>query len=266
MTLPQMVNSTDNEGDVTEGFMHASLSGILGIGSFDSGNELTRFSFLLDSNTSLGDAFGDAWRTLQLRCADPAMPAHEREVWSPEEGVLSVPAAAAGWHPTNERVVEKMQREITHEIEQVRYRSLNSQISILSTNDQRRKAWSQTGRTSQRFVASVPKNDFILGNTDFRTTWENYYGLPCSLAAPHVGMRLPGGKTLDAYGNNLSSINVKGDGHRIKHDINKWNISELIESAGVRADTEVFGLFFCIHTSTRTIRTATVSTTTRSCT
>eukprot|EP00973_Karenia_brevis_P052156 7245709-Karenia_brevis.AAC.1 len=52
--------------------------------------------------------------------------------------------------------------------------------------------------------------------------------------------------TLDTHGHHLVSASLPGDGWRRQHDAIKWRLAEDMREMGVRARTEVYGLFSAV--------------------
>ena len=97
---------------------------------------------------------------------------------------------------------------------------------------------------STQFVASLPLYGDFCTNTEYYEMWQGgYMGVPSSIIAPHVGMTIPGGQRLDAYGNNLTCVTMAGDGWRKQHTEFEDEIEACCTRYGMRCETEIYGLF-----------------------
>ena len=232
LTLPQMIDSEDAQGEVAKGFM-PSLVAILGEGSFNAGREEERFEFLINSGSVLGGQFSAAWDGMRAEVAVDGD--------FPLTGVLSASSSAAGLLPGGE-IVGRPQKAFTAQREECRFEALQGKINELAPLDERRQCFMNLSRTSTQFVGSAPVEEEVFQNVDWWQANQTYYGLESSQCRAYVGMNVKG-RPLDAYGEVLMTARTCGDHHRKKHDIDKWNIDGWLEYAGVSHNTEVSGLF-----------------------
>ena len=121
-TMPRMLNACDDNGVVAPGFM-PQLQQTLGAGSFDAGNESSRFQALIASNCRLGRALAATWAQLQA------------DLGREPDGVLRPNADGAG------SGVSHMQRAITFQREADRFQALDVAARALPASDVRRQAW-----------------------------------------------------------------------------------------------------------------------------
>ena len=71
-----------------------------------------------------------------------------------------------------------------------------------------------------------------------------YFGLPSPACSRMVGQPIGNTRsTLDAYGNRLVTAALPGDGYRTQHDAIKWRLDADLREMGIRARSEVYGLF-----------------------
>jgi len=231
MTLPRMIDSKDKDGVVSPGFM-TQLEPWLGAGSFDAGNESTRFNhLLLQEECPWGGVLEGLWDGFRGECSSGGV--------LPEEGIFSVPCESAGYF--DDAVVEKVQREITRAREEVRFSQLGEDFKELSWEDERRIAFKDVKPESTKFVSSLPIRGEVIGNTEFHIMWAMYMGEKCVLLEGHEGK---GGGLVDGYGHKLAASNKLPGGGRTKwHDEVKWEIDDWGRRCGVEITTEVYGLF-----------------------
>ena len=93
-------------------------------------------------------------------------------------------------------------------------------------------------------MTAWPTKDAYLSNPEFGEVAPAYFGLPNP--ACQFSVDQPIGRTrarLDAYGMNLATVSLPGDGWRTQHDVIKWRLAEDAREMGVRCRTEVYGLF-----------------------
>ena len=226
-TLPRMLPWTTVDGSVGSGFL-PQLEPLLGRGSFDTGYEDTRFAVLLGSETRLAHALRSTWDG--LRAELPTTP-----------GVLRHAAEAAGKGCAN------LQRELTGLRETSRFHDLDVAIRSLSYDDVRRAAWISCDKFSTTWVSVWPSVESRVSNLEFAEIAARYFGVPSPACAPLVGQ--PIGNTravLDAFGSRLTTAALPGDGFRRQHDAVKWRLDEDLREMGVRARTEVYGLFAAV--------------------
>ena len=245
LTLPRMIDHTNEHGVVTAGFM-PSLAPILGVGSFDHGNEETRFAALINSGSELGARFNAVWLDLQNEVQMGGVPA--------TSGILAAAPQAAGMVDEDDEegvngLVVKGQRAITKQREKKRFAILQFSINNLGTDDERRQCFMNLNRTSQQFIGSAPRPGEEFMNADWFQANQDYFGLPSSQCAPFLGTRVGRrGATLDPYGKNLTTAVLPGDGWRKQHDAIKWEIDSWLSYAWVTHQCEPYGLFTaCIN-------------------
>ena len=233
MTLPRMLDSKDKDGVVSSGFM-PELQPWLGAGSFDAGNENTRFAHVVQSGCDWGKNLEELWEGFVEECTVGGV--------APEEGILSVPCESAGW--CGEKLIIKVQREITKMREDVRFAMLSNDAKKLNWKDERRIAFMDSQPESTKFVASLPVRGETIGNTEFHIMWATYFGEKCALLESHEG-KGPGG-VIDGYGHKLASAVMEGGGRTKWHDEVKWLIDDWGRQCGVEITTEVYGLFAAV--------------------
>ena len=160
--------------------------------------------------------------------------------------MLSLPACAAGLSATladGGTLVDKVQRQLTLEREEVRHTTMRETMDALPANDQRRIAYMDSDKCATAFVAALPLPGEIFDNTELRCSWQAYLGVPQTMLDSHVGMSLNRGKTLDKHGCALTTMNCCGDGWRRQHDEIKEAIAAACAECGVEFTMEVYGLF-----------------------
>ena len=100
----------------------------------------------------------------------------------------------------------------------------------------------ELGRTV--WVTAWPTQDAYLSNPEFGEVTASYFALPSPACSPSVGQPIGRCQTaLDAYGLNLTTATLPGDGWRTQHDVPKWRLTQDAKEMGVRCRTEVYGLF-----------------------
>ena len=121
----------------------------------------------------------------------------------------------------------------------------------------RRAAWTNLDKFGTTWVTAWPSVDCRLSNAEFGEVVARYFGLPSPACALLVGQPIGNSRsTLDRYGARLTAATLPGDGFRRQHNALKWRLSEDCRETGVRARTEVFGLFAAVlpqHTRTESV-------------
>jgi hypothetical protein len=237
LTLPKMIDSVDVKGVTTVGFMN-SLAPLLGPGSFDHGNEETRFLTLTTSGSQVGTWFNEAWLAMQNEVL-------MNDGSPPEDGILAAPSAAAGTLPGG-TLAKKAQKEITKQREGRRFSDMETSFNALALTNHLRQTFMNVNRTSQQFIGSWPSRSEVLGNTDFKYVNSKYFGTASVQCAAHVGVEVGSGrskKPLDVYGIALETVVMPGDHFRKRHDTNKWNFDAWLGYCFVEHITEPLRLF-----------------------
>jgi hypothetical protein len=111
-----MIDRTTTDGTVLPGFI-PSLTSLLGVGSFDAGNESERFlPFIQSTDTSTQAlAFVAAWRSMQAEGAD-------QNGALPEDTMSASEVCAAGI--LNGTAIVRAQHRLTQEREDVKFARL----------------------------------------------------------------------------------------------------------------------------------------------
>ena len=110
-----------------------------------------------------------------------------------------------------------------------------------------RAAWQNLDRFSTTWVSAWPSPDCRVTSSEFSEIACRYFGVPSPACAPLVGQRIGNTRlTVDAYGSRLTTAALPGDGYRTQHDAIKWRLDEDLREMGVRARTEVYGLFAAV--------------------
>ena len=183
---------------------------------------------LLRTGSCLGAALRDSWD--ELRSELPDTP-----------GILRSAAEAAGAGCTN------LRRELTKLRETSRFNALDASIRALPYDDIRRAAWVNCDRFSTTWVSVWPSAECRVSNAEFVEIAARYYGLASPACALLVGQLIGNTRTvLDRYGSQLTTATLPGDGFRTQHDAIKWRLDEDLREMGVRARTEVYGLFAAV--------------------
>jgi hypothetical protein len=233
-SAPRMIDSKREDGSVKAGFM-PSLTSLLGEGSFDFGNEGHRWDHLIASASPLGVNLKRSWLALRRRAgADDT-----------GEGMLDWPVEAAGSTGVPGVTIAKgAQKKISSEVDLGAYTKLQKAINNLPWDDRRRTAAHNVDRLSSAFLGSIPTDEDLIGNRDYLQAAQDYFGIPSSQMAPHVGTAIKKYKfPLGAYGDELCNAPMGGDGWRTRHDDVKLTIYALLLAADIRASCEVYGLF-----------------------
>ena len=129
------------------------------------------------------------------------------------DGPLSVPVQRAG------DGYRKLQKELTDQREKLRFQQLDAEVNALPIEDMRRRAWMNLDKHSTVWVTAWPTNEAYLSNPEFGEVATFYFGLPSPACAPLAGECIGRSReVLDAYGNNLTTATLPGDGWRKQHD------------------------------------------------
>ena len=127
-TIPSFADTKDADGES----LHDGLAPHLleDDGSFEEGNEKTRFESFLARGSLLARRFRDAWSSLQRECYDD-----DENVQG--KGPLHAPVESAGFF--DGRLYDKPQRAITGQREAVAVQRLEDDLRELPAKDPRRR-------------------------------------------------------------------------------------------------------------------------------
>ena len=240
---PKMLDKKDKNGVVTDGFMNSAL--ILGPGSFDEGNEGKRFEKFYEHST--GKELKDSWQRLQKQ-ATPS----DRE--KPVKGGLASPPEGAGGHINGNQSpwqTDKVQKEITEAIEEIRHQRLVEEAGIILTQDTHNReaaSFIQSDRFARAIINSLPYAGEEVGNADYHSAIATYLGLPINYLKGYVGKQFKSARgttsKIDEHGEELINANLKGGGSwKQRHDYIQRTISRMLGEAGIRHKMEPQGLF-----------------------
>ena len=82
-----------------------------------------------------------------------------------------------------------------------------------------------------------------LTGPEFSEAATTHLCLPSPACASRIGEMIRGRKKIDAFGDNIRSVNFTGDGFRKRHDLVKNFLFRKLRSSGVQTECEVFNLF-----------------------
>lgn len=229
--VPRLIDHRDAAGELVAGFF-PSLAPVLGAGSFDDGNEGTRYASFLASGHASAAEFAVAWADLRAEAGGRT---------TAEDCVLF--HEAEGGRGT--------QRALTLVVEQQRYDDLAADIAALPTNSPRslfrRVAWCSVDKNSAVWVSAIPTRHLRAGPVEFREICATYFGMPSPVASALAGQLIFGkdGRqrgVCDEFG--LALVSAKLDGRWTKaHDDVKFAIAAALDQLGVGYSSEVHGIF-----------------------
>ncbi|MEI6872924.1 MAG: hypothetical protein WCL08_11635, partial [Verrucomicrobiota bacterium] len=229
-TMTLAIDHKDEKNVVTKGLWN-SLSGVLGVGSFDFANSTTRNVAFHSSGTS----FGNDHATLITRVQDRYAASQTALQKIPDPTCfLAVPAAGFGFE------IQKLHRKAQDIFREMDYESLLNNAKQLAKDEQRSLAFLATHDSpfANSFpVASHPSSNF--DNREFETALARKLGLPLKILIPHIGTRVRSNGNshvtlVDPYGNGVASApGVSGDHARRLHDRIVNNLVILAKAARV---------------------------------
>ena len=226
--VSRFVDYTDKEGEVFKGFF-PSLAPLVGAGSFDFRSPPgVRFGDFIANESVIALALRDAWDAMrgEIGAVDDQ---HDAAIFA---------NSADGANGT--------QRELTRAVELKRFTALGNTIQALPFGDQRGLAWASVDGASNVWVTSCPTGGNRAGPAAFREIACRYMGAksPCACALEGQTIWSDSGArgTCDAFGNELTSRHLAGDGWRTAHDTIKHAIGATLSSLRLPYTCEVFGL------------------------
>ena len=137
----------------------------------------------------------------------------------------------------------KLQKALTRALDKAAEARFSERMLALPRTHQSRIAWLNCDVFSSVWVTAWPSPECAFSPSQFREITARYFGAPSPACQGYVGCPIPGGSTLDAHGNSLTSARLPGDHFRTRHDAVKWTIDYLVTSMGGSCTTEVYGLF-----------------------
>ena len=256
LALPQLIDARVGGGTRPGAVPALAARTCLGRGSFDDGNELTRFATLLRSGFRCATELSRAWTALQAERPRNATP--------PAADLLSQPAAAAGVSAVNRKAVPMLQRALTREREHYAELALDGEILRLPLDDVRRTAWLSCDDFSAALFVAWPAPAMSLRNADWVEAVAMFFGAASPACADYVGhpILVDGerlNKTLDAHGSVLlvhRSLINKDSGRTTWHDSLKFRIKQILDEAQIPHTCEVYGLFAAAMSSAQQQRVA----------
>jgi hypothetical protein len=244
--LPRMIDYKDDKGIIHKGFMNNTFEHILGIGSFDAGNESTRFDVLIKSGHVLGEQLASCWQDLQTAASGSSSDI-------PRDGLLSHPVESAGvqniltpleiQREDRVKVITKgAQHTLSKQIDESKHKALVDEIHSLPVGDRRKRAFLNSGKLGGQFIGSIPSKGQVIGNTDLIQIYSDHLGLKSPTLSKYEGLLIKG-KRLDGFGDLLTTASMTGDGHRTKHDAIKDCLAGIMSANKVKHKVEVYGDF-----------------------
>jgi len=251
LCMPRLIDSTVSGA----GFM-PSLTDLFGAGSFDPGNEATRFQTMLASPSATSAAFRRHWKQMALTAQlDLNFPRTVDDDLTPlpEVWFLSAPVQAAGTLLVPGLPVllcrKHPQKQLTLEREQAILDSLTAEVSTFPSDDKRRMAFLSVDKfgTSMHFCGSWPSKRHIIDNDALHEAYATAFGLPSPRCRPLVGRRFRKQyfnkwHHLDAHGIKLLTLPLDGR-RKWLHDHLKWMIKSFANQVNADLRAEVMDLF-----------------------
>jgi len=200
----------DLEGNVREGTFQ-QLESVLGAGSFNEGNEATRWEHFLNSGLAMADEFKDAHRFCKeredqlwerrdeifnaLRLPEAAAKvAQQKRAKAFLNSPMQVPIGSLGCVTGGAQVENgKLAKAVAHTYYDLLAIDLKSRALDLDTDDQRRMAYMAAGRsrTARVLVSGPMERSIRFTNLEFTTAMQCYLGLRCELTSGIVGESIP---------------------------------------------------------------------------
>jgi len=226
MVYPRMRDYRSADGQIVKGFMPH----LRDVGETSADQEATRHARLIESRCLAGLLLTEGWTSLQ------------QEAGNPEEGFFATSAQSLGFH--DGQVVEKMQKKITKEREELKVAHVESLILQLRRDDPQRVSWRQMAKSGRSIIGSLPSRTQILGNRDFVESMHMFYGVANRAYAEHVGKPiLQTGRLFDEMGLAICRVTMTGDGWRRGHNARERQLERFYKASGIDVRSEVDNLF-----------------------
>ena len=223
--VPSFTTSVNSLGRTSPGVLD-HMDTVYGVGSFDAGNEETRFQCVLDSGTRLGDDLQELFDQLKQE-SHGSEPLDQLPMDSP----FKLGAPGVGVILGN--VEKRPQHTFTEAREDARAdatrRALRSKLRAPRAKPTREEvAYLSANKLNVQFVAVPAMRRTVMDNALFQEAWSRYLGSPSPACRNWVGISFKpcrGKKrSIDEYGDNVARSHVRGDGWRTRHDALKWAI------------------------------------------
>ena len=243
LCVPSFTTSVDNYGDSTPGCLD-HMPGDYGVGSFDHGNEDSRFSVLLVSGSALGNDLQRYFNDLKVE-----VHAQTRYEDMDDDSVFKPQAKGAGWRQG--QLLAKPQHEFTIARENKRYDDTLIQLAIKTCRrgvrpTRQECAFLSCNRLSTQFVGVPAMQRTIIGNVLYHEVWSAYLGTDSPICLPWVGTKFTCGKrtyVIDRYGDVLCSAPLDKGQWTVRHDQFKWTLAKQCLWACYDVGVEVAHLF-----------------------
>ena len=242
--VPSFTKSVDVDGVVSEGFLD-HLSHLYGSGSFDAGNERTRFKALLEGNSILGADLRKHFMSMSRETHGDTDRAD-----MDDESPFKLGPEGAGF--INGKVARKPQHEFTKARENTRAARLMDKLKLnLSGGDvmpsRQEAAFLSINRLSVQFVGVPKMHRTVMDNTTFHEAWSVYMGTASPVCKRWVGTEFVDvfkrKRVVDVYGDNVGAAMLPGDGWRTRHDALKWLIVQQASWAMYQVRVEPNNIF-----------------------
>jgi hypothetical protein len=231
MVFPRMRDHRRVDGHIVKGFMPH----LRDVGETVAGQEANRHARLLESGSRAGIVFAECWARLQV------------EAGNPEEGFFATAVESLGFH--DEQVVDKMQKRITREREELAASHVANLIRQLRRDHPQRVSFRQMDKFGRAIIGSLPSRNQILGNRDFHEGMHMFYGVANRAYAEHVGKPiLQTGRIFDEFGLKICCAIMSGGGWRRGHNARERQLERFYKACGIDVRSEVDNLFLAyIH-------------------
>ena len=211
--VPQFIDKQDADGNITPGIF-PTLINVLGPGSFDQGNENTRWTAFLTSG-EIGAEFRAQHEKGKVKHGELINGLQQLHIPGSENlvSIFDIPVEQFGTQ------IKKLQRAIRDELQNLKFLQLQHRAGQLPIDDQRRIAFfANSLDVFSNQLIGMPHYNVLFTPEEYKAAIAMKFGLPIAALQPFVGDRIRNSAncpqlTLDIYGNHLSTIGGSCGGH-----------------------------------------------------
>jgi hypothetical protein len=206
------------------------------VGNFDHDTRDQRWATYIHTGEK-GPVFEAAWARLR---ASADIGVEETRA----AGALGQAAVAAGLDDRG-KVIVKLQKELTKQVEDCEHRRLTTAMAALPRGHSVRLAYEQWDRFGSQFIDALPNKRDLICTRDWREAWSHFLGIPNADYGHLVGRPIVVGRqaTFDPHGWELCCAILKGRTWTTIHDNHMHLLCALATDAGYDMPMEPEGIF-----------------------
>ena len=235
--VPQMLTSTDHEGNRTPGFFE-NLYPTIGNDSFKDENKAHRWAIFLQSGSKMATDFKREYekgKHLHSSLRHILMTANQTNV-DANGNIYSSPIEGFG------ASMKKAQRRIQDERNRLKFQTLTLRAQELHIEDPRRMAFLANSHCAlaSTLLGNLPNAEIAFSANEWTTAVSIHMGLPIPSLKSSVGLLISNNENsrklqVDPHGHHLSTVTeVKGGDTQVNHNCTARLVSESLNQAGIK--------------------------------